>query len=73
MQAWGVKDALQPTLAASVGLPLQRTSMVGCCSAARIVVLEMMDEPCKPKQDNQHMQAHKAASKSQATVIRCPA
>jgi len=29
-------------------------------------VPEMMDEPCKPQQDCQHLQAHKAASKSQA-------
>ena len=47
MQTWGVKDALQPTLASSVGLNVRRTSVVGRCSAARIVVLEMMDEPCK--------------------------
>jgi len=32
------------------------------------VVPEMMDEPCKPQQD---LQAHKAASKSQARKSKC--
>ena len=43
MQTWGVKDMLLPTLASSVGLNVQQTSVVGCCSAARIVVPEVMD------------------------------
>jgi len=87
MQTWGVKDALQPTLASSVGLNVQRTSVVGCCSAARIVVPEMMDEPCKPQQalqahkaasksqarKSKSVRTHKATSKAQATVIPCPA
>ncbi len=69
MQTWGVKDALQPTLASSVGLNVRRTSVVGRCSAARIVVLEMMDEPCKSTARHASTQGSKQITSKNTTRL----